>query len=187
MLFRSPEYERICWDSANQELALILCNCLCVIVDPAEVRHEAERFQQRCGIETESDFTAMLENNGWTKLEFDRLMIQNARIHKLQHVLTVTKMYRRNTSALLDYLRTHQAFDYWAKEVAEAEARIKESGVDDWLGINLEKSAFTMLAEYMEGQGLELPMSNEEYLLETGFSNITELGVALARIKAGKE
>ena len=82
-------------------------------------------------------------------------------------------------------MRTHQAFDYWAKLAVEAEKRIKQSGVDDWLGVNLETPAFELLAQHFEKEGLELRCNNEEYLLETGFSNQTELGVAVARIAAG--
>jgi hypothetical protein len=115
-------------------------------------------------------------------------MIQNARIRKLQHANTVTKMYRRNTQSIIDYLRSHQAFDYWAKEAVATEQRIKASGVDDWLSVNLEKNSFELLTEHFEREGLELKALPEEFLLETGFSNLTELGVALARIAAaGKD
>ena len=114
-------------------------------------------------------------------------MIQNARIRKLQHANTVAKMYRRNSQQIIDYLRTHQAFDYWAGQAVKSEKAIKQSGVDDWLGVNLEKTAFALLNEHFEHEGLDLKMLPEEYLLETGFSNCTELSVALERIKAGKE
>jgi hypothetical protein len=187
VVLHNPEYERICWDAANQELALMLCNALCVTVVIEEIERENARFQQRAGIETEEDFRCFLENNGWTRSEYDRLMIQNARIHKLQHALTVSKTYRRNTMSIVDYLRTHQGFDYWAIQAAAAEKRIEASGVDDWLGINLETPTFRMLAEHFEKEGLDLKCLPEEFLLETGFSNQTELAVALARISAGKE
>lgn len=187
VLLHNPEYERICWDSANQDLALMLCDNLCVTVSIDEIERENIRFQQRCGIETPADFGCMLENNGWSRPEYDRLIIQNARIRKLQHANTVSKMYRRNTQAILDYLRTHQGFDYWAVQAVALEKKIKASGVDDWLGVNLETPTFTLLAQHFEQEGLELKCSHEEYLLETGFSNQTELGVAVARITAGKE
>jgi hypothetical protein len=186
-LLHNPEYERICWDSSNQDLALMLCDILLVTVDINEVERENVRFQLRSGVETPEDFRLLLENNGWTHHDYDRLMIQNARIRKLQHANTVAKMYRRNTQAILDYLRTHQAFDYWALQAVAAEKQIKASGVDDWLGVNLEKTAFGLLAEHFEKEGLELKCNPEEYLLETGFSNLTELSVALSRIAAGKE
>lgn len=187
VLLHHPEYERICWDSANQELALMLCDQLLVTVSIGEVERENVRFQVRCGIETMADFECMLQNNGWTRAEYDRLMIQNARIRKLQHANTVAKMYRRNSQQIIDYLRTHQAFDYWAVQAAQAEQKIKESGVDDWLGVNLERGAFALLADHFEKEGLELNCNHEEFLLETGFSNHTELSVALERINAGKE
>jgi hypothetical protein len=187
VLLHNPEYERICWDSANQELALMLCDLLLVSVSIDEVERENVRFQQRSGIETPDDFAGYLSANGWTRPEYDRLMIQNARIRKLQHANTVAKMYRRNSQQVIDYLRTHQAFDYWAKQAVEAERRIKESGVDDWLSVDLERSPFQLLASHFEKEGLELKCNTEEYLLETGFSNLTELGVAVARITAGKE
>jgi hypothetical protein len=187
LLLHNPEYERICWDSANQELALMLCDHLFVTVSIEEVERENIRFQQRSGIETAEDFQRFLDNNGWSRIEYDRLMIQNARIRKLQHANTVAKTYRRNTRAIIDYLRTHQGFDYWAKEGIAAEKEIKASGVDDWLGINVDKNAFELLAEHFEREGLELKANPEEYLLETGFSNSTELSVALSRINVGKE
>ena len=187
VLLHHPDYERICWDSANQELALMLCDHFCVTVSMDEVERENVRFQHRSGIETLADFSAYLSANGWSRPEYDRLMIQNARIRKLQHANTVAKMYRRNSQAIIDYLRTHQAFDYWANQAVQAEKGIKESGVDDWLGVNLEKTAFALLDEHFEREGLELKMTPEDYLLETGFSNHTELSVALERIKAGKE
>jgi hypothetical protein len=186
-LLHNPEYERICWDSANQELALILCNCLFVMVTLEEVTRESDRFQQRCGIENMADFESMLRGNGWTRGEYDRLMVQNARIHKLQHALTVSKHSKRNTAAICDYLRTHQAFDYWAKEAAQVEAAIEKSGVDEWSSIDLEVPVWTRLANHFEEEGLELKSSHEEYLLETGFSNANELTVALSRLRAQKE
>lgn len=185
-LLHNPEHERICWDAANQELALMLCNCLCVMVSVPEIERESQRFQTRCGVETIEDFNCMLENNGWSRGEFDRLMIQNARIHKLQHALTVTHLYRRNTQGLIDYLRTHQAFDYWAIQAASVESLIKEKGVDDWLGINLEKNSFALLAEHFECEGFDMQSNPDEYLLETGFANPTDLGVALMRLAAVK-
>lgn len=187
VLLHNPEYERICWDSANQDLALMLCDHLCVTVTIDEIERENIRFQLRSEIKTPADFESFLSANGWTRHEYDRLIIANARIRKLQHANTVTKMYRRNTLAILNYLRTHQGFDYWAKLAVEAEQKIQASGVDDWLGVNLETPAFDLLAQHFEREGLELKCNNEEYLLETGFSNLTELGVALARIAAGKE
>jgi hypothetical protein len=185
-MLHNPEWERICWDSANQDLALMLCDHLCVMVSIDEIERENVRFQIRSDIKTPADFENFLSANGWTRHEYDRLMIANARIRKLQHANTVTKMYRRNTLAILNYLRTHQAFDYWAQLAVEAEKKIQKSGVDDWLGVNLEVPAFDLLAKHFEQEGLELKCNNEEYLLETGFSNLTELGVALARIAAGK-
>lgn len=183
----NPEYERICWDSSNQELALILCNCLAVTVSIEEINRESQRFQQKSGITTPEAFAAFLDANGWSRHEYDRLMIQNARIRKLQHSLTVTKAYRRNTQSIIDYLRTHQGFEFWASEAVQLEEKIRKSGVDDWLGINLETPVFELLGEHMEREGLELKCLAEEYLLETGFSNPAELGVALARTNAGKE
>ena len=187
VMLHNPEYERICWDSANQDLALMLCDHLCVSVSIEEVERENIRFQARSGIETLADFENFLSANGWSRHEYDRLMIQNARIRKLQHSNTVSKMYRRNTQQIIDYLRTHQGFDYWALLAVEAEKKIQKSGVDDWLGVNLETPAFQLLAQHFEREGLDLKCNNEEYLLETGFSNLTELGVALSRIAAGKE
>lgn len=187
VILHNPEYERICWDASNQELALLLCNCLAVTVSIEEINRESQRFQQRSGITTPEAFAAFLEANGWSQHEFDRLMIQNSRIRKLQHSLTVTKAFRRNTQAIIDYLRTHQGFEFWASEATNLEKKIKESGVDDWLGINLETPVMELLGEHFEREGLELKALAEEYLLETGFSNLTELGVALARTKAGKE
>lgn len=187
VLLHNPEYERICWDSANQDLALMLCDHLMLTVSIAEVERENIRFQQRSGIETAADFENFLSANGWSRHEYDRLMIQNARIRKLQHANTVAKMYRRNTQQIIDYLRTHQAFDYWALQAVETEKKIQQSGVDDWLGVNLETPAFKLLAQHFETEGLELKCNQEEYLLETGFSNLTELGVAIGRITAGKE
>jgi hypothetical protein len=187
VLLHNPEYERICWDAANQELALMFCNHLRVTIAVEEAERESARFQQKSGIETPADFTKFLSANGWSRAEYDRLIIQNARIRKLQHTLTVSKAYRRNTEAILDYLRTHQGFDYWALQAVEMEKRIKASGVDDWMGINLETPAFALLAQHFEKEGLELKSLPEEYLLETGFSNLSELSVALERIAAGKE
>lgn len=187
VLLHNPEYERICWDSANQELALTLCNAFCVTISIEEVERESNRFQQRCGVEKAEDFERMLSTNGWTRAEYDRLMIQNARIRKLQHALTISKQTRRNTQAILDYLRTHQDFDYWATQAAQKEEAITEKGIDDWAGIDLERSPWAMLNEHFENEGLELKSSREEYLLETGFSNQNELAIALNRLLAANE
>jgi hypothetical protein len=187
VMLHNPEYERIAWDSANQDLALMLCDHFNVSVSIDEIERESVRFQQRSGIETPDDFDRFLSSNGWSRHEYERLMVQNSRIRKLQHSNTVSKMYRRNTQQIIDYLRTHQAFEYWAKLAVEAEQKIQASGVDDWLGVNLNTPAFDLLDRHFEKEGLDLKCNNEEYLLETGFSNLTELGVALGRIAAGKE
>jgi hypothetical protein len=187
VLLHNPEWERICWDASNQELALLLCDLLCVTVSVEDIGNESLRFQKKNAIETPEDFHNFLENNGWSVPEYDRLMIQNARIRKLQHHMAVSKGYRRNTRAIIDYLRTHQAFDFWAIQAAREEQKLKTKGVDDWLTINLETPVARMLADHFEREGLELKSTTEEYLLETGFSNLTELGVALQRISAGKE
>lgn len=184
VLLHNPEWERICWDSANQELALILCNICNVQVSIEEIDRENVRFQERAGIETIEDFNNFLESNGWNRPDFNRLMIRNARIRRLQHQLTVSKVFKRNTQSILDYLRTHQGFDYWALQAARTESQL---GNDDWLLIDLETPAWPRLAEHMENEGMELKLSLEEYLLETGFSNLHELSVALQRTAAGKE
>ena len=187
LLLHSPEYERICWDSANQELALILCDAFLVTICVEEAERESNRFQQRCGIETKEDFEAMLTANGWTRAEYDRLIIQNARIRKLQHAVSVSKGARRNTRAILDYLRTYQAFEYWVEQAAQKEKAIAARGIDDWGGIGLERSPWSLLAQHFEHEGLELKCSREEYFLETGFCNHNELTIALNRLLALKE
>jgi hypothetical protein len=96
-------------------------------------------------------------------------------------------MHRRNSQQIIDYLRTHQAFEYWAPQVVKSEEKIRETGVDDWLSVNLEKSAYQLLMDHFEREGLDLKCTFDEYLLETGFSNPTELSVALERIAASKE
>jgi hypothetical protein len=185
VLLHNPEWERICWDSANQELALELCNLLQVTATMEEIEAESGRFQRRAEIATPLDFECFLENNGWSKTEFNRLMITNARIRKLQHHHTVSKVYKRNTQAILDYLRTQQGFDFWAVQAAQREARLL--GNDDWLTIDVDKPPFQRLVEHTENEGLELKITPEEYLLETGFLNLNELSVALQRTAAGKE
>jgi hypothetical protein len=186
-LLNHPEHERICWDSANQELALILCNQLNVTVCLDDIERENQRFQARSEIETEQDFAKMLEANGWSLHEYQRLQIQNARIRKLQHALTVSKVSRHNTSAILDYLRTYQSYDYWAKECAKAESLLQRKGVDDWQALDLNKTAWSMLNEHCESEGLEIKSNQEEYLLETGFVGAQELAVALMRLAHAKE
>jgi hypothetical protein len=186
VLLHNPEYERICWDSANQELALILCNALLVTVDLSEVEMESARFQSRCEIKSIEDFSNMLANNGWTRGEYDRLMVQNARIRKLQHSLSSSKHSRRNTCAILDYLRSHQGFDYWAIKAAQKEAQIERMGIDE-REVDIETSAWKLLQEQFDREGLELKSSQEAYLLETGFNNKRELAVALSRLAAAKE
>jgi hypothetical protein len=184
VLLHQPEWERICWDSSNQELALILCNMLCVTVSLEEVEAESRRFQRRAEIETPEDFECFLENNGWNRPEFNRLMIANARIRKLQHHHTVSKVYKRNTQAILDYLRTQQGFDFWAIQAAQREAALAN---DDWLQLDIEVPAFARLIAHMDAEGLDLKITPEDYLLETGFSNLKELSVALQRTAVGKE
>jgi len=184
VLLHNPEWERITWDASNQELALMLCNLLHVMVSLEEIGRESGRFQQRAGITTQEEFHSFLENNGWNTHEFDRLMIRNARIRKLQHHLTVSKVFKRNTQSVLDYLRTHQGFDFWAIQAAQQEARLDN---DEWLSIDLETPVLQRLKEHLEKEGMEFNMTPEEYLLETGFSNLNELSVALQRTAAGKE
>jgi hypothetical protein len=111
-------------------------------------------------------------------------MIANARIRKLQHHHTVSKVYKRNTQAILDYLRTQQGFDFWAIQAAQREAALAN---DDWLQLDIEVPAFARLIAHMDAEGLDLKITPEDYLLETGFSNLKELSVALQRTAVGKE
>jgi hypothetical protein len=69
VMLHNPEWERIAWDSANQDLALMLCDHLCVTVSIPEIERENIRFQERSGIETLEDFENFLSAKGWSQHE----------------------------------------------------------------------------------------------------------------------
>ena len=61
---------------------------------------------------------------------------------------------------------------------------VSSLGADAGFAVDLERPVLSRLIEALESRQMPLHATLEEYLLEAGWGNLTELGVALARLEA---
>lgn len=181
------DYGQKIWDANNRALALLLADMYRVTVSQGEFDTEWSRFCARYSLTTVEAHQGWMKENNINLREFCRLMLESARLRKLHRTLGVKALHRRNTQRLLDYLRSCDAYSYWAKEAAAFEERITKSGSLDTLHVDLGANPHAMMMEHLAKSGQSIDGTLETYVDETGFNSLTELTVALARDKLGEE
>jgi lipid II:glycine glycyltransferase (peptidoglycan interpeptide bridge formation enzyme) len=98
------------------------------------------------------------------------LIQQEARLRQLHNAFRVTQLHRYLTQPVLDYLRTENAFEYWAKEAA-AFAK-KTSAVD--LVVDPELNVADLLVKYLDKQGITPDTDFFEWMEELGQGDFTQ-------------
>jgi hypothetical protein len=179
------DYSQKLWDANNRAAALLLCDMYRVTLSQKEFDVEWSRFCARHNLATVEIHTQWLKENNINLREFCRLMLENGRLRKLHRAIRVRSMHRRNTQRLLDYLRTADAYSYWAMEAAEFEKKITQSGQLETLTIDLSISPHRLMLEHLEKSGQSIDGDLETYANESGFNSLAELSVALERDKLG--
>jgi hypothetical protein len=180
----SVDHHQIFWDARNFYLANILAEKLGVQVTERDVDREHARFCIRCGLQNEQDESRWISANNLTRGEYMILIIRVAAVRKMQLWLSSSLVPMDSTKIVLDYLKMHNAYGYWAQECAEKEAAIQAKGIDASLLISPGESVEAQLAAHCQKSGLTLDGTLDDFISETGFCSTYELSVALARLKA---
>jgi len=182
-----PDYHQAVWDSQNRALAIVLCDLLGVGVSAEEIQWEESRQAVRMGIETFNGLQDWLKANAMSGIDYQLMVIENARISKLQSSYSTTMVLRRRTRTLLSYLRTHGFFEDWLKGCAEQEKLVTDSEGNDLVGLEPTFDLPAMIREHCARQGIVIDGSYSDYISENGFGTAPELYVALARSKLASE
>jgi hypothetical protein len=169
-LLNTPEYETDLFNSKNREIGLIACDHLGVQVSQEELAGEVQRFSNRHAIHSIYEWCS---DNHLSDNQFIELLEENARIRKLHAALDSTKMRRRNTKGMLDYLKTEDRYS----KVHEGMTK------SDDVKINYESLKKENIQEYLKTKGIQINSTMEDYLHETGFNTWIELCTAIEREK----
>jgi hypothetical protein len=180
----SVDYHHIFWDARNFYLAHMLAEKLGVRVSEQDVDREHARFCRRYGIAAQDEANTWISANNLTIGEFMILIIRLATVRKMQEWLCSSLVPMDCTKIMLDYLKSHNSYTYWAKECAQKEAAIQAKGIDASLLISASTSVDQQLAAHCQKSGLTIDGSLEEFVSETGFCSTYELSVALERLRA---
>jgi len=177
------DYPQIFWDAKNFYLANMLAEKLGVRVTEAEVAREWNRFIARHSIGP-MQLGQWIERNALTEGEAQILLIRMATVRKLHEWLASTMVPMEMTKITLDYLKSHDAYLYWAREAGAFEDRLAHKHIDESLSASAALSADERLAQHAARAGITIDGSVDEYIYETGFNTRGDLGVALDRISA---
>jgi hypothetical protein len=181
------DYSQKIWDANNRTCALLLADLYRVAITQTEFDTEWSRFCARHNLATIEAHQDWLKENNINLAEFCRLMLESGRLRKLHRALGVKALHRRNTQRLLDYLRSADAYSYWAKEAGTFEERITKSGALDGLLIDLDTNPHKLMMDHLAKSGQSVDGDLETYVQETGFNSLTELSIALERDRLGEE
>lgn len=176
-----PEHNQILWDSKNRSLVLILCDILNVQIDKEDVEKEWTTFCARHRLTTWESFQSWLQSNATTQEEFMVLIIQNARIKKIQRAYASTKNWSRQTQTILDYMRSHNVLQVWLDDCADCERKIVDKSNDESFSLDFGVPIENLLREHFDVTGLEISGSIEDFLRDTGIGGLDELRVCLER------
>jgi hypothetical protein len=180
------DYQQKIWDANNRMLALLLADIYRITITQQEFDTEWSRFCARYSLTTVEKHQQWLKDNNINVRAFCSLMLENGRLRKLHRALGVASFQRRNTQRLLDYLRSADAYSFWAQEAARHEKRIQQEGDAAAISIDLDASPHALMMEHLEKSGQAIDGKLEDYVKETGFASFSELMVALTRDKLGE-
>jgi hypothetical protein len=171
-------------DANNRVLGLLLADLYRVTVTQAEFDTEWAQFCARLSLSTVEMHQQWMANNNINLREFCKLMLEQARLHKVHRALAVRSNLRRNTQRLFDYLRLSDSYAYWAVEAARHEERIRKTG-DETISIDLDANPHQLMLKHLARTGLSIAGTLENYVQEAGFGTVPELTVALERDALG--
>jgi hypothetical protein len=169
-------------DAKNRYLALLLAELLELEPSEEEIKRELAELSATERAVSPQEHEAMRDrlNLSWPALM--ALCRDNAAVRKLHHALEATRMHRRLTSIVLDYLRSNGSYAYWVAEAARDQRAINKAGGDAAIHIRPDTNAIVTLAAHCEQEGLDFPICEwEAYLSESGLHSNVELLVALER------
>lgn len=179
----STDHHQIFWDARNFYLANMLAEKLGVRVSEPDVSREHARFCIRYGLHNQPDLALWISANNLTEGEFMILLIRMAVVRKMQEWLRSSLVPMDSTKITLDYLKSHNAYTYWAKECAQKEAEIQAKEIDASLIFSPTESIEEQLAAHCQQTGLTVDGTLEDFVAETGFVSTYELSVALTRLQ----
>lgn len=160
----------IIWRAVNRALALLLADMLGITASEQDTHAEMVRWHTRRGLKVGSDLTAELDRNQMDMNELLFLIQQEARLRQLHNAFRVTQLHRYLTQPVLDYLRTENAFEYWAKEAA---AFAKKTNAVD-LVVDPELNVADLLVKYLDKQGITPDTDFFEWMEELGQGDFTQ-------------
>jgi hypothetical protein len=187
IMLHDVDYHQKLQDANNRTLALLMADLYHVTINQAEFDAEWSQFCARLNLTTVEMHQEWMAKNNINLREFCKLMIEEARIHKLHRALSVRFWVRRNSQRLFDYLRVSDSYAYWATEAARHEERVKTKGLEETLSIDLDANPHKLMMEHLARTGLSIAGTLETYVQEAGFGSIPELTVALERDLLGAE
>jgi hypothetical protein len=186
IMLHDVDYAQKLMDANNRKCALLLADMYRVTVNQADFDAQWARFCARLSLTTAEMHQDWMRQNNINLKEFCRLMLEDARMHKLHRALNVVHSLRRNTQRLFDYLRTSDSYAYWAGEAACQEERIRRRG-EESISLDLENNPHQLMLSHLQRTGLSIAGSLESYAAECGFGTLPELVVALERDRLGIE
>lgn len=183
----SPSHHQIRWDAQNRMLALILADVLQVKASAEEIEEEWVNFCARHHLTTWDSFLDWLKANLLSKENFDVITIQNARIRKLQKAHVTSSMFGRQTSTILDYLRSHNQLQFFVDDCADTERRIVDHDNSESVSMDLSITLEQLLVDHFDATGLEISGSLTDFVRDTGIGNLEELRVVLSRFTLARQ
>lgn len=185
------DYAEILWNAQNRALVLVLADLLGITLTQEQINREATRFfarHFRCKPEEFHEvFSKWLKDNGLSPAEFQVLMIQNAKIRRLQHAQCSTMMFRRRTQTVLSHLRTHNQLSNRIESCEEMERLLVDKDNREFISLDPAINLPKLIDEHLKATGMWVDGDLSEYLKETGIGSIQELSVVLQRSKLALE
>ena len=179
--------DQILWDSKNRALALILADYLNISTTTAEIEYEWTAFCARHQLITWDLFLEWLRTNAMNKQEFDIMMLQNARIRKLQKAYITTNNWSRQTQTVLDYLRTHNSLSGGLQDCADTERQIVDKNNEESVSVDVLQPLSDLLLNHFDATGIQISGTLESFLRETGIAGQDELRLCLERYALARQ
>ena len=138
----------------------------------------------RHSIETQELLDTWLRVNALTSGEVCILMIKMALVRKMHVWLVASQTPLESTKMTLDYLKSHDSYQYWATECADTETKMQRFHIDQLMSTSATEVLDRKLLTFSNQAGIIVDSNLEEFITETGFGTPHELGVALDRLIA---
>ncbi len=110
---RHPQMDEVNANALNREISLLFAEVMRVEPSEEEVARERARFKKRFGLFEDAAFGEWLKNNDLDEEEFGTLMIEQAKIRKVQAWYAIRLGFAKNTRYLLNALKLGGAYCEW--------------------------------------------------------------------------